>query len=208
MNQPSPALIPTLALTVKPPMAGYLLFGKDVENRPWRPAPPTEALGPVLIHAGQGEWKLSDAERRQCESLLMPGAAGVVDAMPRGAIIGMLEFRAFLRSDDVSSPWASGPWCWMVDPPTVRIFREPIIGVRGQQQLWPCDDPRLAEAVANAETPEQRLRREASEALQRDAANAAQHAMECPRCGGVDAHTPACPLLKRSGGHGRKRRHG
>lgn len=125
------------ALTVQQPFADLIVRGvKTIENRRWY----TTHRGPLVIHAGastrvyhsdfpaflqrvraaRAEWELEQL--------------GPVADLPRGAILGTVEIVDVRRLEDThDSPWAVGPWCWIVSEARRLDVPVPWTGGRG---LW------------------------------------------------------------------------
>lgn len=111
-------------LSVQQPWAHAILYlGKDVENRTWA----TAYRGPLLIHAGRSRGRLGD----------LGDGEPAPSEMAFGAVVGLVTLRACLPLERlggrVRSPWAEGPWCWVLTDP--RPFPEPV-PMKGQMGLW------------------------------------------------------------------------
>jgi hypothetical protein len=121
-------------LTVRQPWAAAIMAGrKPVENRTWR----THYRGPLLIHAGK---------RRSWAGEAFPDGTRVPAQQVFGALLGIIDLVDCVRVEECrDNPWASGPWCWVVENP--RPFAEPI-PYRGRQLLFdvPDDTPGLVNA--------------------------------------------------------------
>lgn len=129
------------AITIWQPYAWAIVAGlKAVENRSW--APPTKVYSErLLIHAG------STAAPREdffaVAGLVERVGGRMPDVLPRGAIVGAVTLRRALMIEDLwedeqaksaaVEPWATGPWCWLLEDPIV--FDKPI-PVRGYQRVW------------------------------------------------------------------------
>lgn len=106
-------------LTVRQPWAELIIAGlKLVENRPWR----FHYRGPLVIAAGQ-QLDTSPA-----------GKAAICqhwdDICPAfGAGLGVVQLLDVVRVEDLpaelrGSPWATGPWCWVLRNP--QPFPKPV----------------------------------------------------------------------------------
>ncbi len=113
------------ALTVCNPWAWAIMFGpKRIENRTWV----TRHRGPLLIHAGLSrQWLGSEGD-------LLPGLPPL-DQLVYGAILGTVDVVDCRPLAECSSndPFASGPWCWVLENP--RAFAHPI-ACRGSLNIW------------------------------------------------------------------------
>jgi hypothetical protein len=139
-----------------------------IENRTWRP--PSAVIGErIALHASAG-WD-PDGEEFIDERLIIdlpPGATKYVESPPktqctRGAIVGTaMVLGATLVAGGVSvgvpgivvertiaSPWAFGPWCWVLFD--VRKLAEPI-PAKGRLGLWPVASA-VAARVRDLEAP-------------------------------------------------------
>jgi len=135
-----------LALTLQQPWATAVAeFGKDIENRSWRP--PSRVIGQrIAIHAGRvfdepgARWIL--------ERNLAPGCTiGQLWMAPRGYIVAtaiVLSVRV-----DSGSPWFHGPVGWELRE--VRRLSPPVLA-RGAQGLWRLS-PADADRVLAAQLP-------------------------------------------------------
>jgi hypothetical protein len=145
-----------LAITVMQPWADAITRGlKPIENRSW--APPRAILGRQLaIHAGksvdhEGMARYRDLAGAEARALVsMP--TGAVTAVVR--VVGALHLETGWTAGDIDparatriarSPWACGPWAWLLDE--VRPLPEPV-GWRGAQGLWPLPLPVLSQIDA------------------------------------------------------------
>ncbi len=130
-------------LTVCQPWAWAILHaGKCIENRRWQ----TAYRGPLLVHAGKSRAYLdcekpSDWQRRygKCfrpEELHFGFVLGVVD------LIGCLPY----RPGDLGchhSPWAEGPWCFVLEKPRALPFPYPLRGMMGLFDVDLASHPNL-----------------------------------------------------------------
>lgn len=122
-----------LALTVLQPYASAIVFGpKRVENRSWRP--PAELIGRRLaIHAGKSDALLFDLPLMREVSGIWPGMPRMLREFPRGRVLGTAKVVGVeTPADRPSDPWASGPYCWVLED--VRPC-EPV-PMSGRQRLW------------------------------------------------------------------------
>ncbi|SRR6266704_1082650 len=141
-----------LALSFLQPWLWAIMAGhKPVENRTWKP-PRSKMIGRVALHASAG-WD-SDGEEFVDQRLILDGIRG--EAPPkthciRGAIIGMATIAGAFQVPGASraevvgplvdeevdrlsrSPWAFGPWCWVLRD--VRQLREPV-PCKGALGFW------------------------------------------------------------------------
>lgn len=103
------------ALTVCQPFAWLLIFGKKrVENRSW----PTNYRGPLAIHAGRSRAWLKVTDE-------LPEDVPPAAELAFGAVLGIVDLVDCVRlADAPASPYASGPWCWLVAKP--RALPEPF----------------------------------------------------------------------------------
>lgn len=127
---------------------------KPVENRTW--APPAWMIGRQLaLHAGS-RWHQEGAEFIEEQT----GIRYSNEGCPRGAIVGVgvvdryfrREEFALFKGDDVQrdplyrSPWAFGPYCWVLRD--VVELAEPV-PCNGAQGLWNVP-PKIADEVREA----------------------------------------------------------
>lgn len=139
------------ALSIHQPWAWAILHGgKSVENRTW----PTSYRGPLLINASKSKasYDAQDADEwRERYGVELPAW----ESMVKGAIVGVAELVACVRSDGTGvsdqqrewlagHPYTEGPWCWILKSP--RVFAEPI-PYRGMQGLFNVPDDVIAGAV-------------------------------------------------------------
>lgn len=148
-----------LGLTVIQPWASLIVLGhKLVENRQWAPRPDILMPGDfIAIHAGakpNGQEWIAAADTAAAGGLsgsipildgltaLEPGGrfgvarhrAYVADAVPYGAIVGVVRFTGTTREKpEGDSPWWFGPVGWMLEDPVA--FARPI-PCHGQPLLW------------------------------------------------------------------------
>lgn len=115
------------ALTLGQPFADCIVHGpKRIENRPWKC--PDKLLGWIAVHAGKGDYPYDEAELKRLWPEMPP-----LKEMSRGKIIGVMNVVRCLKPEGIRSPWASGPWCWVIKE--VRPLHKPI-ECRGYQKLW------------------------------------------------------------------------
>lgn len=153
-GDPDPA-VPEYALTLHQPWLDAILeHGKPVENRSW--PPPRKLVGKLLaLHAGV----VYDTEA----ALWIEGRFGVAlkpSESEQGAILGVARVvRAFQVDGErrqvlsrlgeqpdphAGSPWAFGPWCWVLED-LVRVVPVPC---RGAQRVWLLRKSTRAELAA------------------------------------------------------------
>jgi hypothetical protein len=133
------------ALSCREPWASLIVHAiKSTENRQWR----TFHRGRLLIHASLGtpdaiSWcdVFEGGPRHPDAPFALPGTGIVlpaVDRLPRGCIVGCVEVYDCLAYDDLppdlaDDPFASGPWCWLLEHAVA--FPEPI-RAKGGRRLW------------------------------------------------------------------------
>jgi hypothetical protein len=125
------------ALTIHQPYAWAIMTGlKRVENRSRR----FRHQGRLLIHA---------ASRRGYEDvLILPDGTPVppVDQLVFGALLGSVNVVDCVPAGDLpNDPFASGPWCLLLDDPELLPIPIPY---RGQQAFFHVPDEFLREPVA------------------------------------------------------------
>lgn len=104
------------ALSLKQPWAfAILCLGKDVENRTWR----SGFRGRVVIHASK---TLDPAGVRYLEE----AGFAVPEALPHGAYVGEVTITECRALAACPSPWAFGPWCYLLEQPV--CYRAPVAG--------------------------------------------------------------------------------
>lgn len=130
-----------LALTVKQPWADAIARGlKLLENRSW--APPRGRIGEDLaIHAAVRDDRagleryreLAGDEARPLETMTKGSIVAIVRLV--GALnLGTGEVLGDVEPGEVrASPWAAGPWVWVLAD--VRSLPEPV-PCRGALGLW------------------------------------------------------------------------
>lgn len=133
-----------------------------IENRSWRP--PRSIIGKrIALHASAG-WD-EDGEAFVDDRLILDGRNAESPPKthcPRGAILGTANVlgavqrhggvisgfsSAVVGDRTVSSPWAFGPWCWVLAD--VRKLAQPI-PAKGRLGLWPVPGD-LASRIREAE---------------------------------------------------------
>jgi hypothetical protein len=148
---------PLTALTVHQPFAWAIAGGwKPVENREW--PPPAGLFGRyIAIHAGRRYDEAAAAELAEGHQQLgLPGSPPHAGTIPLGTIVAVARLAGAILVDelvaptewvrkvlgDVSeqralelsrSPWATGPWLWVLQG-VVAI--DPPIPCRGFRKLW------------------------------------------------------------------------
>jgi hypothetical protein len=128
------------ALTLwRPWPAAIFYLGKNVENRTW-PAPDKIIGKRIAIHSGQREDTdalpfIYNAMSPQPQSIFecIVILNGIKEVDYKGAIIGTVIIERCCRYRQVSSKWAEGPYCWLLEDPI--ILPEPIL-CKGAQGLW------------------------------------------------------------------------
>lgn len=141
------------AISIHQPWAHAILhLGKCVENRTW----PTRHRGPLLIHASKSRASYDAQAERDWKRLYgveLPPWEGLVT----GALVGVVELVACLplatwkawraNGCDVAthdaamlSPWACGPWCWVLAEP--RVLDKPVPW-KGQQNLFEVETEKM-----------------------------------------------------------------
>lgn len=122
------------ALTVRQPWAWLLIYGgKDIENRDWW----CGYRGPLAIHAAKGMTvaEYEDARRyvehfNPALSIAMPQCGDLT----RGAIIGTMRMRGWVRSSD--SQWFQGRYGFVLSDP---VPMAPVF-VKGALGLWELEE--------------------------------------------------------------------
>ena len=114
-------------LSVHQPWAWAIFHaGKNIENRSWT----TSYRGPLMIHAAK-----TTATYDKAHSLpWTPSQLPPRNELPFGAIVGCVWLDDVVHVDAINdSPWALGPWCWLLS--RQRLLREPL-PILGRQGLW------------------------------------------------------------------------
>ena len=126
------------AISIHQPWAWAILHaGKFVENRSWR----TNYRGPLLIHASKS--RASYDAQDPAEWLERYGVAlPAWEELAKGAIAGVVDVIDCVRVEelDPATPWATGPWCWMLAEP--RAFVTPV-SWKGQQGFFAVSEGAL-----------------------------------------------------------------
>ena len=125
------------ALTVQQLFAELIVRGvKTIENRTWY----TSHRGPLVIHAGtstrvyRSDFPAFLGRVRAANAQHELDALAPIGDLPRGAILGTVDLIDVCRLEDTyDSPWAVGPWCWIVSDPRRLDAPIPRTGGRG---LW------------------------------------------------------------------------
>src|SRR5450432_4006475 len=127
------------ALSIHQPWAWAILHaGKSVENRSWR----TCHRGPLLVHASKSRASY-DAQDPAAWLERYGVALPAWDDLTKGAIIGVVDVVDCVRVEEIpATPWAMGPWCWVLAHP--RVLTEAIVW-KGQQGLFTVPDGVLSE---------------------------------------------------------------
>jgi hypothetical protein len=135
-----------LALSVQQPWASLIVLGiKRCENRTWA----TDHRGPLAIHASGrcvlrswaeildgGDDVPPDEEVALEGGIVLPALA----SLPLGAVVGTVDLvdclpLARLPRRLRSSPFVSGPWCWLLED--ARPLASPV-ACKGRLRLWEC----------------------------------------------------------------------
>jgi hypothetical protein len=130
MNSVGYGVSPLTALSLKQPWAfAVLCLGKDIENRTWR----SGFRGRVILHASKS---VDPAGVRY----LREAGFAVPDTLPLGAYVGEVTITECRPLAACRSPWAFGPWCYLLERPV--CYQMPVVG-RGQLGFY-----RIPEEVA------------------------------------------------------------
>lgn len=121
------------ALSIHQPWAWAILHaGKSVENRSWR----TDHRGPLLIHASKSRASY-DRQRAEDWRRVLNIELPPWESLPTGRLVGVVSVLDCIPLENGGfgshSPWASGPWLWVLSDP--RPFPEPVV-FRGLQNLF------------------------------------------------------------------------
>jgi hypothetical protein len=113
------------ALTVKAPWAWAIVHaGKNIENRSWT----TKYRGRIYIHAGMSD---CPEDRDEVESII---GREVPVQIARGALVAAATLVDIVPlSEANASPWASGPFCWVLDDVKALYRPKPM---PGRLSLW------------------------------------------------------------------------
>jgi len=136
-------------LSIRQPWATLVVKGiKDIENRTWK----TDYRGKILIHAGST--KIPDNIYETLPGELYSGlqnevnfgnVEGNLNLLPTGAIIGYVDLTEIVEPgvEFESATYDGGPefYRWIFD--NAYEFDEPILGVKGKQNLY--DTPEITE---------------------------------------------------------------
>ncbi|MCY4633351.1 MAG: ASCH domain-containing protein [Acidobacteria bacterium] len=137
-----PTPTPQPALSVRQPWAWALLYGgKTIENRRWW----TRHRGRIWIHASERENRANVeeavrlvAQSRKCDPRQV--IEHYREHAHRRAILGSMTLTDCCRLDELdrndplgSSPWADGPWLWLVTDPVPLDDPWPT---PGRLRLW------------------------------------------------------------------------
>ncbi len=125
-------------LSVRQPYASLLVAGiKDVENRSRR----TSYRGTILIHASLQEHDILKWAKKgfltQRELRILQQAENTPHIDLRGAIIGSVDIVDCTDSNIYThlSEWAE-PACWRWDIRNAKVFKNPILNVKGKLGIW------------------------------------------------------------------------
>jgi hypothetical protein len=145
------------ALSIQQPWAQYIAAGiKDIENRSWALKTFPQR---VLIHTGKKKQFESTDNLPMLYQLIIENAENIgivplIDDMPTGAIIGVVDIVDCNVEDD-SSVWSN----FSDDPAhpiynlklvNAKLFKEPILNVKGKQGIFDVpeiDEEHLPETV-------------------------------------------------------------
>lgn len=135
-------------LSIQQPWAQYIAAGiKDIENRPWGLKNFPQR---VLIHTGKKKQfesldKLPLLYQLIAENAENTGIVPLIEDMPTGAIIGVVDIVGCTTNDVQCSDWAG----FSEDPEhpvynlhlaNARLFKEPIPNVKGKQGIFEYPD--------------------------------------------------------------------
>lgn len=135
-------------LSIQQPWAQYIAAGiKDIENRPWGLKNFPQR---VLIHTGKKKQfesldKLPLLYQLVVENAEHLGIVPLIDDMPTGAIIGVVDIVGCSTNDVARSDWAG----FSEDPEhpvynlhlaNAKLFKEPILNVKGKQGIFEYAD--------------------------------------------------------------------
>jgi hypothetical protein len=113
-----------VALSLRQPWLWAILYaGKNIENRTWR----SRYRGRVILHASR---TMDEAGVKYLREAGFP----VPTDLPVGAYVGEVTIIECLPSAECTSPWAFGPWCYILERPIV--YETPIPG-KGRLGLYP-----------------------------------------------------------------------
>jgi hypothetical protein len=116
-----------LGLSLKQPWAYAVLYlGKDVENRTWRRG----FRGRVILHASQTFDPAGECYLRE-------RGFSIPDRLPMGAYVGEVTITDCLPLAECASPWAFGPWCYLLEDPLA--YKCPVVG-RGRLGFYPVPE--------------------------------------------------------------------
>lgn len=130
-----------IALSIRQPWAWAVLYaGKRVENRSWH----TTYRGLVYLHAGLVvDYHAVDELAEVIGQVPAPRPVAYC-----GALIGVATLSDCVRPNDVADdqiPWASGPWCFVLEG--VHALACPV-PLRGQLGLFGVDPTAELQALA------------------------------------------------------------
>ena len=132
---------PLKAVTVLQPYASAIAAGvKPWENRP-RPIRLDD--GPIwsTLHAGLKLYPSAEIYQRAYRKSGMWPDAPDIEALPMGAILGVMRIDDCQPIAKVRDPWACGPFCWRVGE--VRLLPRPV-ACKGSQGFWALWNTRAA----------------------------------------------------------------
>jgi hypothetical protein len=129
-------------ISVNQPWASAIMLSwKKFENRTW----PTGYRGDLLVHAGSSRKSLGKEGDRLPRLPRKPDGTPDYDALPFGAILGVVRVVDCRRVEDLPpDPHAVGPWCFVLADP--RPWPAPV-PYRGTLGLFEVPDAVLAGAA-------------------------------------------------------------
>lgn len=145
-------------LSVHQPWASLLVWGLKVfETRTWFRASLFQA--PLLIHAGKAFPSAYKSLGQDPHFARAFEVMGELDALPRGAVVGVVHVVDYYRAEDVRDSignaerafgdYRPGRWVWLTALQHARRFNQPVEAPGYQRlfrpRLWPKD---VQDAVA------------------------------------------------------------
>ncbi len=130
-------------LTVCQPWASAIMADlRNVENMTWM----TKHRGILLIHAAKSK-KLFDLNAPENKIYPVFHPLRFSGQLPFGAILGTVDLIDIIEYHEIVKdlfPFASGPYCWVLDNP--RKLKEPIPW-RGHRGLWKVPGELVKEVI-------------------------------------------------------------
>lgn len=124
------------ALTIGQPWAWLISQEiKTVENRTWR----TRYRGPVWIHAGKSRKWMDAVPQLRAAGHAIPADLPFGAIVARARIVDCVPIDAGdLFLDLKGDPFATGPWCWLLED--VEALKTPVVcdGALGLWRLVGC----------------------------------------------------------------------